>query len=1293
MAENIRVAVRIRPENSTEARGSHSIVVRPLDEEGLVFDPDENYNTQSSGPNCYRRKARDVHFHFDRVFDEQSTQQDVFEGTAKTILDGIFSGFNCSVLAYGATGAGKTHTMLGSEECPGLIFLIMMELYRRMDEVNEEKICNITISYLEVYNETIRDLLKPTSHALAVREDPQKGVVVSQLSTHKPSDAHDLLRMLSTGNNNRTQHPTDANATSSRSHAVFQVVMQQKPRTAGLSAEVRTAKLLLVDLAGSERATVSRNRGDRQREGANINRSLLALGNCINALAAGNSKSHIPYRDSKLTRLLKDSLGGNCRTAFIANVGPSTLSYEDTLNTLRYAERAKKIKVKLSENRTKIDFHATRYRSIVADLQKEVADLKRRLKQTGGGDPAEKANSVAACQLLQKVQTETRDIINGKLALRQRLRDIQASQRDNITLSLRTSRLKARVQCLMPDDKRILHKLDTRLATLGERQEGLDEQFAELQGQLKENASRWSASYSNAIASMTVLANKVQWLRPSIQQVLDARRLEVHEVESARELKHLRHFANSQKLDAENTETLVQRALRLIQHQQRRLVASGSLTDDLQQSYSTLIRTVQGAKSLAWADGQSTAMTPRHSLNKSFIESSPFEKLRQHRQMLAAALQSPPHLSDELSPMGEVSKKSGVSHAASHEHVGSSDDVGDGVGMTSGKAVSQALLAQSGSNTSINSKINRMPTRGIMATPGTSLFRSPGETPPTRPAFSSQPTTPQAAGTRAGAAAMTHAHSSSSIPTSVAASQHASSYSPVCSSAGNQPVLNRRTDMTVPSQTPMRHVYYAAPDSPLLPNSSNVLTSTPGVGLLARDSAKPAVLPPAALAFTPVISRAEIVSTPGTSAFSHVTMQQSTEATAVQQPERPGSTSPSPDSSVVLQPAYMTGTSSHLVSRRGQSSTFFTTPTIHNHHLLRAQQLNGVHSPHSPAIPSNTTTQAPATGLTQNDNIRRTDVEIAAEDMPLPPSPETFVLSSPVNGAAAVQENALDCTITLPSSPTQQHSQCGSSPDGDSATSTSSGQGSRNGHVPAFLPPPPPGLKGARQRVRGVIEPSSRPSNVGINSDDMDDYDADQADANVTFTTKAANTTFTANPASGNTFLVDQTATVIPDATARAAAVEAPAIVPAGAHIAPLSALSSTVTMATGASGLSGAGLGKGTKGQHQPGSSSRAASAGSMSLTASLQTKPSGKSSRPSTYNGTGRKQNFSSLTASARAKQMPVRGRADENADPHLGAPKRPPYTKGSGQLEAFKAKLNSNKSTASSGTLRTSRKSRQN
>ncbi|KAL0490025.1 hypothetical protein AKO1_009435 [Acrasis kona] len=230
--------------------------------------------------------------------------------------------------------------MLGTEQQPGIMFLTLNDLFEKVAAHNaDNKVCTVTLSYIEVYNEAIRDLLNPTSEYLELRED-LKGIKIVGVTEIQATGANQVMNLLRKGNKNRSQEPTTMNEESSRSHAVLQVVIEQKDKTPNTKEMIKIGKLSLIDLAGSERASVSNNRGQRLLEGANINRSLLALGNCINALGEkGNKGAYVPYRDSKLTRLLKDSLGGNCRTVMIANVGPAHFCVEDTTNTLKYAVR------------------------------------------------------------------------------------------------------------------------------------------------------------------------------------------------------------------------------------------------------------------------------------------------------------------------------------------------------------------------------------------------------------------------------------------------------------------------------------------------------------------------------------------------------------------------------------------------------------------------------------------------------------------------------------------------------------------------------------------------------------------------------------------------------------------------------------------------------------------------------------------------------------------------------------------------------------------------------------------
>lgn len=346
---NIRVAIRVRPFNRHEMEQNQRNIIQVLDSQNLVFDPEDDpkeffyHGIKQKHRDLTKRQRKKMNMQYDDIFDKESTNVEIFETCTMPLIDSLMEGYNCSVFVYGATGAGKTYTMLGSTDTPGITYLTMKQLFQRLGELECERKFEIGISYLEVYNEQVMNLLNK-SGPLNLREDGG-GVVVSGLQLQHIHTADELLDLLAQGNRNRTQHPTDANAESSRSHAIFQVHIRM---TDLKTSQKKIVKLTMIDLAGSERAASTQCKGLRFKEGANINKSLLALGNCINKLAEGSK--YVPYRDSKLTRILKDSLGGNCRTLMIANVSPSSITYDDTFNSLKYASRAKKIKTSLKQN-------------------------------------------------------------------------------------------------------------------------------------------------------------------------------------------------------------------------------------------------------------------------------------------------------------------------------------------------------------------------------------------------------------------------------------------------------------------------------------------------------------------------------------------------------------------------------------------------------------------------------------------------------------------------------------------------------------------------------------------------------------------------------------------------------------------------------------------------------------------------------------------------------------------------------------------------------------------------------
>ncbi|KJR88928.1 kinesin family member 18/19 [Sporothrix schenckii 1099-18] len=360
-------------------------VIKVVDDRCLVFDPPEDNPVQKFSRSVVPatgKRVKDQVFAFDRIFDDNASQMDVYEGTTKGLLDSVLDGYNATVFAYGATGCGKTHTITGTAQQPGIIFMTMQELFEKISERSDDKVTELSLSYLEIYNETIRDLLVPggSKQGLMLREDTNQAVTVAGLTSHHPRDVQEVMDMIVQGNEFRTVSPTEANAVSSRSHAVLQINVAQRDRNASVSEPHTMATLSIIDLAGSERASATKNRGERLLEGANINKSLLALGGCINALCDPRKKNHVPYRNSKLTRLLKFSLGGNCKTVMIVCVSPSSAHFDETQNTLRYANRAKNIQTKVTRNVFNVNRHVKDFLVKIDEQMALINELKAQQK-------------------------------------------------------------------------------------------------------------------------------------------------------------------------------------------------------------------------------------------------------------------------------------------------------------------------------------------------------------------------------------------------------------------------------------------------------------------------------------------------------------------------------------------------------------------------------------------------------------------------------------------------------------------------------------------------------------------------------------------------------------------------------------------------------------------------------------------------------------------------------------------------------------------------------------------------
>ncbi|KAI9143948.1 P-loop containing nucleoside triphosphate hydrolase protein [Paraphysoderma sedebokerense] len=369
--ESVKVIVRCRPFSDKEKAAGHSCIV--------VIDPEGGSVTI----NPIKSDDPPKTFTFDYAFDWNCKQHDVYNKTARPIVESVLNGYNGTIFAYGQTGTGKTFSMEGIRQDPqlrGIIPNSFEHIFSHINSSPQNVKYLVRISYLEIYNEEIRDLLKTESGKLDLKERPDVGVYVKDLSSFVVKDTAEMDKLMEVGNKNRSVGFTEMNARSSRSHSIFTITVEMC-ETVNEEEHIRVGKLHLVDLAGSERQSKTGATGERLKEATKINMSLSCLGNVIKALVDGKS-SHIPYRDSKLTRLLQDSLGGNAKTMMIATMSPASYNYDETLSTLRYASRAKNIKNKPKINEDPKD-------AMLREFQEEIRKLRQQLETADSKDNPE----------------------------------------------------------------------------------------------------------------------------------------------------------------------------------------------------------------------------------------------------------------------------------------------------------------------------------------------------------------------------------------------------------------------------------------------------------------------------------------------------------------------------------------------------------------------------------------------------------------------------------------------------------------------------------------------------------------------------------------------------------------------------------------------------------------------------------------------------------------------------------------------------------------------------------------
>ncbi|XP_019752703.1 kinesin-like protein KIF1A isoform X2 [Hippocampus comes] len=397
---SVKVAVRVRPFNSREMSKESKCIIQMSGNTTTIINPKQAKDNKS--------------FNFDYSYWSHTSPEDVnyasqmlvYKDIGEEMLLHAFEGYNVCIFAYGQTGAGKSYTMMGKQDVKdqqGIIPLLCEDLFTKINDNTDNSMSySVEVSYMEIYCERVRDLLNPKNKGnLRVREHPLMGPYVEDLSKLAVTSYNDIQDLMDSGNKARTVAATNMNETSSRSHAVFNIIFTQKRHDADTdNTSEKVSKISLVDLAGSERADSTGAKGTRLKEGANINKSLTTLGKVISALAEVDSgpnknkkkkkvESFIPYRDSVLTWLLRENLGGNSRTAMVAALSPADINYDETLSTLRYADRAKQIRCNAVINEDPNN-------RLVRELKEEVSRLKDLLFAQGLGDIIETFRGSAA---------------------------------------------------------------------------------------------------------------------------------------------------------------------------------------------------------------------------------------------------------------------------------------------------------------------------------------------------------------------------------------------------------------------------------------------------------------------------------------------------------------------------------------------------------------------------------------------------------------------------------------------------------------------------------------------------------------------------------------------------------------------------------------------------------------------------------------------------------------------------------------------------------------------------------
>lgn len=477
---NVKVICRFRPLNDKEKENTKDLCITYIDDEQVEIKSKNEYNNFT--------------FQFDKIFNTMSTQKEIYDYSAKELVDSVLSGYNATIFAYGQTASGKTYTMQGqlnSPEKEGIIPRMVRHVFHNIMLSDSDIEYTVKVSIIEIYMEKIRDLIDLSKTNLSIREK-DKEIYIEDLSEHYVSSEEDVIELIRIGSENRTTASTNMNECSSRSHTLVIMTLHQKNTK---TLEAKTGRLYLVDLAGSEKIAKTGSSGITLEEAKIINKSLSTLGMVINALTDGKSM-HIPYRESKLTRVLTESLGGNAKTCLIITCSPSSYNESETLSTLRFGTRAKKIR-----NKPKINKEVT-----VPELKLQIAKLEKMLVVFNGRISQLESFiisnnlQVPSNEGMSEIEENAKDNSNDNSDIKAKMDEINAKYSDSLN----------KLQGEKNDFVDRLEEANIKIADLQaiiEQKEKIEEEFENKERQYKETIKSLSLNIENAKSEEVIKKN------------------------------------------------------------------------------------------------------------------------------------------------------------------------------------------------------------------------------------------------------------------------------------------------------------------------------------------------------------------------------------------------------------------------------------------------------------------------------------------------------------------------------------------------------------------------------------------------------------------------------------------------------------------------------------------------------------------------------------------------------------------------------------------------------------------